>query len=110
MGGIIVVALVVLWLAGVIQVPGIAIRDFILFRFRGHAVSLLELLIFLVMLWAIETLPSPMREIAVLVVILWLLSTLGIISVTGLPNLMIGALVVGLVLTYLARNNKKRSE
>ena len=109
MPGIVIVALLVLWLVGVIQIPGLAIRDFTLFRFQNHTVTLLEVLIFLVLLWAVETLPSPLRELTVLAVIMWLLSTLGIIVVAGLPNILILAVVVGLLLTYLCKrhNNKQ---
>lgn len=108
MPGIVVIALLVLWMLGVIQVPGLAIRDFTLFRFQNHTVTLLEVLIFLVLLWAIETLPSPLRELTVLAVILWLLSTLGIIVVAGLANILVLAVVVGLLLTYFGKGKEKK--
>lgn len=108
MPGIVIVALILLWVLGVVQVPGIAIRNFTLFRLGGHTVTLLEVLILLVLLWAVETLPSPLRELTVLAVILWLLSTLGIIVVSGLPNIIVLAVILGLALTYLRKKNERK--
>ena len=93
----ILVILVVLWLVGFIQIPWITIHNAVLFRFAGHSITLLELLLFIVAAWAIEALPSPLRQIAFILVILWILSVLGIVAVAGLSNLLILAIIIGLL-------------
>jgi hypothetical protein len=99
--GAIVLILIVLWFLGYIHIQGITIPNFPLFTLNGHSVSLWDLLIFLVILWAIEALPGPLRAIAVVLVIIWLLSTLGIIAIVGLSHLIVIVLIVGLVLAVL---------
>jgi hypothetical protein len=70
----------------------------VLFRLFGHAITLWELLMFVVILWAMESLPSPLRQIAFVLVLLWALSILGIVAISGLSNLIIGAIIIGIIL------------
>ncbi len=46
-----------------------------------------------------ESLPSPLRQIVYVLVILWLLSTFGLIAVAGLSNFFVLALIIGLVIS-----------
>ena len=97
----ILVLLIVLWFLGFIHIPGLVLRNINLFTFSGHTITLWELLIFIVIVWAIEALPSPLRQIAFILVILWLLSIFGIIAIAGLSNLIVVAIIIGLVFAVL---------
>lgn len=99
MAGILIIALLLLYFFGYIHIPGLYIPNPLLFTFGGHDVTLSTLLIFLAIMWAIEVLPSPLRQIAFVLVILWILSTLGFIAVAGLSNLLVIAILAGLVLS-----------
>jgi hypothetical protein len=99
MAGLLIIILVLLYFFGYIHIPGLFIPNPNLFTFNGHPVSLATLLIFLAILWAIGVLPSPLRQIAMVLVLLWILSTLGIIALAGLSNLIIVAILVGLVIS-----------
>ncbi len=93
----ILVLLIILWFLGIVQIPGIVLRDITLFTIRGHRVTLWELLIFIIIAWAIEALPSPFRQIAVILVLLWVLSILGVIAIAGLSNLIVLAIIIGII-------------
>lgn len=96
----IIVVLIVLWALGYVSIPFINLHslNFVLFRLAGRAITLLDILIFIVVMWAIEVLPPPLRQIVMVLILFWVLSTLGIISVAGLSQLLIIAIIVGLVL------------
>lgn len=102
--GTVLVILLVLWLFGFVQIPGIVFHNAVLFRILGHSVTLWELLMFVVIAWAMESLPSPLRQIAFVLVILWLLSVFGIIGIAGLSNLLVIAIIIGLVLALFQRS------
>ena len=97
--GFLFIVLLVLYFLGYIQIPGLTIPNPFLFTINGHPISLVTLLIFLAILWAIGVLPSPLRQIAMVLVLLWILSTLGILAVAGLSNLIIVVILVGLVVS-----------
>ena len=99
MAGILIIVLLILYFFGYIHIPGLYIPNPMLFTFGGHAVTLSTLLIFFAILWAIEVLPSPIRLIAMLLVLLWILSTLGFIAIAGLSNILVVAIFVGLVIS-----------
>jgi hypothetical protein len=96
--GTIIVILALLWGLGFLNIPSLPFQNMVLFRLFGHSITLWELLMFVVILWAMESLPSPLRQIAFVLILLWVLSILGIIAITGLSNLIIGALIIGIVL------------
>ncbi len=99
--GAILLILIVLWFFGYIHIQGFTVPNIPLFTLNGHSISLWDLLIFLVILWAIEALPGPLRVIAGVLFIIWLLSTLGIIAVVGLSHVIVVVLIIGLALTLL---------
>ena len=99
MAGIIILILILLYFFGYIQIPGLIIPNPLLFSFSGHGITLVNLLIFLVILWAIGILPSPLRQIAMVLVVLWLLSILGIIAIAGLSHIFVIAIVIGLLIS-----------
>jgi hypothetical protein len=97
---LILVILIVLWLLGYLHIVTF-IPNIALFSLNGHTVTLWELLIFFVIIWALGILPSPLREIAAVLLLLWILSTLGIIAIAGFSSIIIIAIIVGLVLAVL---------
>lgn len=99
--GAILLILIVLWFFGYIHIQGISIPNFPLLTLNGHSISLWDLLIFLVILWAIEALPGPLRAIAGILLIIWILSTLGIIAIVGMSHVVIVVLIIALVLALL---------
>lgn len=96
--GTIVILLLLLWGLGFLKIPAIPIHNISLFRVFGHTITLWEVLIFIVIMWAVETLPAPIRQIVFVLVLLWVLSTFGIIAIAGFSHLVIGAIVIGIVL------------
>lgn len=96
-----VIALILLWLFGYIALPGIVIPSVILFYIHGFPVTLWNLLIFLVILVIIGSLQSPFREILAVIFLIWVLSILGFIAAVGLPNLLLVAVIAGLVVYLL---------
>lgn len=99
MAGILIIVLLLLYFFGYINVPWLSIPNPLLFTISGHDIMLSTLLIFLAILWAIGVLPSPLRQIAGVLFILWILSTLGIIAIAGLSNLLVVAILVGLLIS-----------
>ena len=68
-----------------------------LFALNGHGVTLFEMLIFLVILFAVGILPTPVRQIGYAIAILWVLSTLGIIGIAELSGILVLAIIIGLI-------------
>ncbi|SRR5258708_6543519 len=90
----ILILLFVFWIFGY---GTIAILPFPLFSFMNHVITLWDLLIFLVIIWLIGILPSPFREIASIAFILWILAVFGVIALAGTANLLVIAIIVGLL-------------
>lgn len=100
---ILLVLLILFWFLGYIRVGGINIPNAQLLVFNGRPITLWDVLIFIVVLWAVGLLPSPFRQIAGVLLVLWLLSLFGILAVTGLSNLIVIALIVGIVASLIRR-------
>jgi len=97
--GAILVILIILWILGYIHIPGIPLLHQEIFRVAGHGISIWNILIVLVVMWAIESLPSPLRQIAYVLAVLWVLSLVGIIAISGLSNILVFALIIGLIVS-----------
>lgn len=93
----IVVILIILWFLGYAPVSGIYIPNITLFTINNHMVTLWEVLILLVVSWAIGILPRPLQAIASVLLLLWALSVLGILAIAGLSNIIVLVIIVGLV-------------
>jgi hypothetical protein len=102
--GTIIVILIILFILGYIRIPGIIIKDAVITRFNGHPITLWGIVLFFVILWAIDILPSPLREIAAMLFLLWILSTLGVLVIVGFSNILILAVIIGLVLTIFHKS------
>ena len=92
------VILIILWLLGYIHISLFTIPDLTLLTLNGQPITLWDILILLVIGTVIGILPSPFREIAGVLLVLWILSVLGIIAIAGLSNLLIIAIIIGLIL------------
>ena len=92
----ILLLLVVLWLLGIFSPVALLYRP--LGHLNGHPVSLWDILLFLLIIWLIGILPKPFRQIVTIFLILWLLSLLGIFVISGLSNLLLPLLIIGLAL------------
>jgi hypothetical protein len=74
----------------------------ILFRFSGFAITIWDILIFMVLIWLVGSLPSPFRQIAVVFILVWILSLLGVIAVAGLSSILVIAIIVGVLLYVIS--------
>ena len=99
---VILLILIVFWFLGYGPISALKFPLIILNRLT---ISLWDILIFLVIIWIIDLLPRPLREIAVVVLIIWLLGIFGIIAIPMFNNVVIIALIAGLGL-YLLSSGK----
>ena len=102
------VLLVLLWFFGYIHIENFSLPDISLFAINDHVITLVELLIFLVILAAVGVLPSPLRQIGFALVVLWVLSTLGIIAVAGLASILVLAIIIGLIAAMFGGFDSRR--
>lgn len=100
---ILLILLVVFWALGYIHIGNITVPNTMLFSFNGRPITLWDLLIFVIVLWAIGILPTPFREIAGVLLVLWVLALLGLIAIAGLSNLIVIAIIVGIVASFIKR-------
>ena len=99
----ILVILFLLWLLGFAPFQ---VLHIVLFNFRGLSVTIWSVLIFFALIWLIGILPRPLREIAMVLFVIWILSILGIIAVAGLSNILIIAIIIGVLLYVIAGGGK----
>lgn len=95
--------LIILWLPGFLRIPGLPFQDFPLFTLFGHTITFYEVLMFIVIAWAMESLPGPLRQIAYVLVLLWILSIFGFLAISGLSNLIVLALILGLIVALFQK-------
>lgn len=95
----IIIILTVLWFLGYFPISGIFIPNFVLFSLNNHPVTLWEILILVVIGWAISILPRPFQTAASILLVLWVLSVLGILAIAGLSNIIVLVIIVGLILS-----------
>ena len=95
----IVVILIVLWFLRYMPITGISIPNYVLFAINGHSITLWEVLILLVVAWAIGILPRPLQVVASVLLLLWILSVLGIFALAGLPNIIVLIIIIALVVS-----------
>ena len=99
-----VVILAVLWYLGYVHIAGINIPNVIVFSINDHAVTLWNLLILIVVASAISILPGPLRIAGGILLVLWILSVIGVLTLSGmaLSNILIIAIIVGLVVSLFS--------
>lgn len=93
----ILVILVILWFLGYLHLDNLPIPHITFFTINSHPITLWDILIFIVVTWAVGVLPSPFRQIGAVMLVLWVLSTLGIIAFAGFSSILIIAIIVGIV-------------
>lgn len=93
--------LVVLWLLGIIGIPWLARPHFPFLNILGFNFTIEKLLVIALLIWIASSLGGPFRQIVWVLVVLWILSTLGIIAIGGLSNLIVIGIVTGLVLSLI---------
>ena len=95
----ILLILIIFWFLGYGPVAALKFPLIILGRLK---INLWDILIFLLIIWIIDLLPSPLRQIAVVLLIIWLLATFGIIAIPMFSNAIVIAIIVGLGLYLVA--------
>lgn len=95
----IIIILTVLWFLGYSPLSGVSIPNIALFPINNHMVTLWEVLILIVIGWAIGILPRPFQAVASILLALWVLSVLGIFAFAGLPNIIVIIIIAALVLS-----------
>jgi hypothetical protein len=97
------ITLIILWFLGYIRIDGLMIPDLTLFSINGQPITLWSILILLVVSWAISILPSPLRQIVAVFLIIWILAVLGIVSLAGIPvaSIVVLAIIVGMIFALL---------
>src|SRR3989338_5678106 len=90
--------LILLWILGVVRIPLFSVINIPLLYIGRRAVGLYDILVFVLILWLIRILPSPLREIVTVFLILWLLSFFGLFFFGALYNLLLLILILGLIL------------
>lgn len=95
----IVVILIILWVLGYAPITGIAIPNIVLFTINNHPVTLWEILILMVIGWAIGMLPRPFQTIATVLLLLWVLSVLNIIAIAGLSSIIVPVIIIALIVS-----------
>jgi hypothetical protein len=103
---VIVAILVILLLFWLLGYGPFTVLHIILFRFNGLVITIWDLFIFLIFIWLVGILPSPFRQIAVVFILIWILASLGIIAIAGLSNILVIAIIVGVLLYILSGGGK----
>jgi hypothetical protein len=97
-----IILLVILWFFGYVNISGVSFPDIHLFTINGVDVTLWNLLVLFLVAGAIYILPSPFRQIAGVLLILWVLAVLGVLSIAGLglPSILLMAIIIGLIASF----------
>lgn len=98
---LVILLLVILWFLGYVTIPYFTIPNIVLFTVNGHDITLWSVLIFLVILWAVGILPSPLRQIIFAGLIIWILASFGILFLASWASFILAAIIVGLLLGLL---------
>lgn len=88
--------IIILWLMGFIHIP--YLND-VLFNLGSRPITLYNIFVLLIILWIIGILPSPLRQIIMILFLLWILSILGIIAIAGFSQLIVVAIIIGIILS-----------
>jgi hypothetical protein len=102
---ILLVVLVLLWVLGYLAIPGLAIPHVVLFSFNRHPITLVNLLIFLMVVWIISLLHTPAKQIATVLLVLWVLSVFGFLAIPGLANIIFLVLILGILATFFGKRS-----
>jgi hypothetical protein len=90
----IILILLLLWFLGVVQIPGFTFHNIIVLYFNGRPITLGQALIFFIIIMAIGILPNPIKQIAIVIFALWILSIIGIVTIVGFSNLLVLGIII----------------
>lgn len=99
----IIAIVVALWLLGIINIPWLVMPAFPVFSILGYSITIQRLLIIGILIWLGSSLGSPFRQMLWAFFILWLLSTLGVITSLAMGPMVVVAVVVGLILSVVQK-------
>jgi hypothetical protein len=100
MRALVIIILIILWLLGYIPISLIAIPNPTILVINNHPITSINILIFFAIGWAVGILPRPLQAIASVLLLLWTLSTLGILTIiAGLPGIIIIAIIIMLAIS-----------
>jgi len=104
-----VIVLVLLWFFGYVRIDGINLPDTTLFSINNLPITLWDILILVIVSWAISIIPTPFREIAGVILILWVLSVLGVIALAGvnLASIFVIAIIIGLIVSLFPTRTER---
>jgi len=102
----ILIILIGLWFLNYAPINGVDIPNTVLFSINNHQITLWNVLILLAVGWAISILPRPFREIASVLLLLWVLSVIGILAIAGLSNILIIAIILGFAFYIFSGRSK----
>ncbi|KKU92174.1 MAG: hypothetical protein UY21_C0004G0009 [Microgenomates group bacterium GW2011_GWA1_48_10] len=91
------IVLAVLYFLGYIHLPALPVADRVLFHLFRRPITLYDILVFAIILALIDLLPSPFQEIAAVLLLLWLLSFFGVITIFGFSNVVVLVVIFGLI-------------
>jgi hypothetical protein len=97
--GFILLLLILFWFMGYGPLEALRVH---LFSVGRVSVNLWDILIFLLIIWLIDTLPGPVRTIVIIALVIWLLGFFGIIAIPMFSNIVIIAVIVGLGLYLIS--------
>ena len=106
MAEIVLILLIILFFTGYIQIPWLKIPEFTVFYLNGRAIDFRDILMAILIVWAIGELPRPFQIIAGVLLMLWVLSILGFVMIGDLSNLILLAIIIGLGLWVLGIGKK----
>lgn len=97
---IILLVLILSWIGGygpflTLRVP--------LFHILGHTINLWDILIFLIIIYVIDSLPGIIRSVAVVILVLWLLSLFGFLVIPLLSNILVIAVIIGIGIQLISK-------
>lgn len=90
--------LILFWLLGIVKFPVLSVVNSPIIYLGYKAIGVYDILVFILIVWLIRVLPSPLREIVSLFLVIWVLSFFGLFFFGGLANLLILLLIIGLIL------------
>lgn len=101
---ILFLVLIALWFLGYIRIEGFNLPEIILFTVNGRPITLWDILILVAVAWAISIIPSPIKQIVGILLILWILVVLGILSIGTFPlaSILVLAIIVGIIAVLLS--------
>ncbi len=102
----ILITLFVILLINDITIVGLPSLDITVATINRQAISLWDIITFVLVAGLIGLLPRPFREIFAVVLLVWTLSVLGIIAIGGLSTILLFGILIG-TLAYLVTNFRK---